>query len=189
MSSLLQLLRNSSTQSSILQDFTRKRKALTFRKRLGVYNYKVKPANYYKNPHAIDLQKKEELKSKGDIGTLKLQAEERLTNKPFGTFTNKGRFIIDMKRVPHYNIPNLDNFDLKPYVSYHTEKIPEEESRKYDLDREYLMGYVKDQLILSRDPNVRGLSQEIFETEEGKMIVEEFLERNKKMRKLKITNF
>jgi hypothetical protein len=34
----------------------------SFRKRIGVYSYKLRRSNYYKNPHAVPLHKKETLK-------------------------------------------------------------------------------------------------------------------------------
>ena len=34
----------------------------SYRKRHGVYSYKLMPRNYYKNPHSIQLYKQEALK-------------------------------------------------------------------------------------------------------------------------------
>ena len=39
-----------------------KRRGMSYRKRLGVFSYKIRPNQYYKNPHAISLHKKESYK-------------------------------------------------------------------------------------------------------------------------------
>lgn len=40
-------------------DIFRRRRGMSFRKRLGVFNYKVKKIGYHKKPGAINLQTKE----------------------------------------------------------------------------------------------------------------------------------
>lgn len=188
--SLNLLLRGPSVFKNIALDTMRKRKALSFRKTLGVYNYKVKPANYYKNPHQVELRKKETLLKAGDTGMRKLHAIQRMSNTPFGKLTSKGKFIKDFQRMPIYNIPDLTDFQLKPYMTFMTEKLSEENTQQYEsMNKQFLLDNIKTQLSLSNDPDVKKLAQEIFETQQGQQIVEEYLEKHKKLRKLKIANF
>ena len=35
-------------------------------------------------------------------------------------------FVFDKEKLPFYDIPNLEGFELKPYVEYNAPKIPEE---------------------------------------------------------------
>jgi large subunit ribosomal protein L41 len=109
----LNLLRNPSIVNNVVSDTLRKRNALTFRKTLGVYNYKVKPKQYYKNPHAIPLKLRETLKQEeSDDGIRKIHALERLSAQPYGRLTHKGRFLMDSKRIPNYNIPDTEDFHV-----------------------------------------------------------------------------
>ena len=113
MSSFLSLFRKPGLINNTLQDACRKRNALTFRKTLGVYNYKVKQRGYYKNPHAIDLKTMENLKDNGDNGQRKIRAIKNMSLKPFGNFTNKGHFKYDYKKIPKINIPDYQNSAVK----------------------------------------------------------------------------
>jgi large subunit ribosomal protein L41 len=107
----LNLLRGPSINNNVVFDTLRKRNALTFRKTLGVYNYKVKPKPYYKNPHAIPLKLREKLKElESDQGIRKIHAIERLSVKPFGRISHKGKFLMDSRRIPNYNIPDTQDF-------------------------------------------------------------------------------
>ena len=114
--------------------------ASRIRKRLGLYSYKLTKNQRFKNPHAISLQKRLAWEKQGYQGRLKIQEQERLGDRPFGRFTRKGKFLFDIEKVPFYNIPDLTNFKLKPYVSHTTPKIDEEkyETRKVHLDDELL---------------------------------------------------
>jgi large subunit ribosomal protein L41 len=107
----LNLLRGPSVLNNVVGNTLRKRNALTFRKTLGVYNYKVKPSKYYKNPHAIPLKIKENLKKeKSDDGSRKIHALERLSVQPYGRFSHKGKFLMDSRRIPNFNIPDTEDF-------------------------------------------------------------------------------
>jgi len=183
--------RHTNVYNNVMADTCRKRFALSFRKTLGVYNYKVKPHNYYKNPHALDLRKKEQLKEQNsDSATRKIQAMERFSVAPFGKHTSKGKFVLDHRRIPNYNIPDLNEFPLKPYVSYKNELMPEEFSNKLEMfNRDYLMKNVKSQLMQSGDEKVRELAKEIFETEEGKEIIDEYFKKKERKTKLRVVNF
>jgi large subunit ribosomal protein L41 len=112
MSSFLSLLRKPCLIKNTLQDTFRKRNALTFRKTLGVYNYKVNQRSYYKNPHAIDLKTMENLKNNGDNGQRKIKAMKNMSLKPFGNFTNKGTFKFDYRKIPLINIPEYANSEV-----------------------------------------------------------------------------
>ncbi len=186
----LKLFRPGSVFDNIISDQARKRAALSFRKTLGVYNYKVKPAPYYKNPHSVELRLKERLRARdNELSTRKLNVLERNSIRPFGYFTTKGRFIRDTKRIPYFNIPDLTDFPLKPFVTWKTEKIAEEHVTGYSGMTRDLMMKIKDQMALSEEAGVRDLGKEIFETEEGKKIVEEYFTKLKKRTQLKIANF
>ncbi len=76
----------------------------------------------------------------GYKGELKMRENERLSERPFGHHTRKGRFILDIDKVPFFNIPDLTGFNLKPYVSHATAKIGPEiyEKRQVTLTPEIL---------------------------------------------------
>ena len=82
---LLSLLRSPNiTTNVIMNDTLKKRRGLSFRKTLGVYNYKIKPKGYFKNPHALQLRLHEQLKQNGEKGRRKIIALEKLSTKPYG---------------------------------------------------------------------------------------------------------
>jgi hypothetical protein len=84
---LLRLLRPPTLFNNVIINETlKRRRALTFRKTLGIYNYKVRPQGYYKNMHAMPLEIKEQMKKNGEIGRRKILAIENLSPKPFGRF-------------------------------------------------------------------------------------------------------
>ena len=95
----------------------------TLRKRLGLYSFKLTKNRVYKNPHAMSLRKRQDLQKQGYEGELKIRETERLSERPFGSHTRKGRFVLDIEKVPFFNIPDLTGFNLKPYVSHATAKI------------------------------------------------------------------
>ena len=112
----------------------------TLRKRLGLFSFKLTKQRKFKNPHAMTLRKRQDLLKEGYKGQLKIQETERLSARPFGTLTSKGRFKLDIDKVPFFNIPNLDGFALKPYVSHATAKVDPEsfEPRRIHLTPEML---------------------------------------------------
>ncbi len=69
-----------------MNETLKKRRGLTFRKTLGIYNYKVRPQGYYKNMHAMPLHIKEQLKKNGEKGRRKILAIENSSSRPFGRF-------------------------------------------------------------------------------------------------------
>ena len=85
---------------------------------------------------------------------MKIKETERLSIRPFGRMSTKAAFVMDVDKVPFYNIPDLTGFDvsspsffmtfrlfqLQPYVSVLTPKIEESkrEERKVDLTPELL---------------------------------------------------
>ncbi|KRX04506.1 hypothetical protein PPERSA_04321 [Pseudocohnilembus persalinus] len=98
----------------------RRKVGQTFRKKLGNYNYKIGKIGYHKNPGHIDLQTKEQLKKKGEI--KQIHRLERDSKRVFGV-QGKRSFIFDVNKLPFYDVPSLNGFNLKPYVSVHTPKI------------------------------------------------------------------
>ena len=66
----------------------------------------------YKNPHAMSLKKRQDLQKEGYKGHLKIRETERLSERPFGRHTRKGKFIFDIDRVPFFNIPDLNGFKV-----------------------------------------------------------------------------
>jgi large subunit ribosomal protein L41 len=189
--SLNLLLRSPSVYQNVAADTMRRRMARTFRKTLGVYNYKVRPAEYYKNPHAMTLVKREQFRQDGSEKAMrKMRSIESMSTKPYGKFTTTGHFIRDTRMIPNFNIPDLTEFPLKPYVSYGTEKLEDDAYTTYaGMNRDLLVSTIKDQLKASSDPEVQKLYAEIFETEEGQKIVEEYLDKLNKKHRLRITNF
>lgn len=97
-----------------------------YRRKHGLYSYKLGKNQRHKNPHAIPLKSKEYMKAQGYQGQLKIRERERLSNRPFGRHTSRGKFIFDIERVPYYNVPDLTDFKLKPYVPHLTPKVPED---------------------------------------------------------------
>lgn len=71
----------------------------------------------------MSLRKRQDFQGEGYEGELKIRETERLSERPFGTHTKRGRFILDIDKVPFFNIPDLTGFNLKPYVSHATGKI------------------------------------------------------------------
>ena len=92
-------------------EVARRRKALSFRKTLGVYNFKVKSNNHYKNPHGIPFKLREELyKTKNGINQRKLFFLKKNSNKPYGQLSKSGKFIMDYNKLPVYDIPKTNKF-------------------------------------------------------------------------------
>ena len=65
-------------------------------------------------------------KAQGYLGRLKIRERERLSQRPFGYITKKGKFRFDIEKVPFYNVPDITGFKLKPYVPHTTPRIGEE---------------------------------------------------------------
>ena len=68
------------------------------------------------------------MKAQGYKGWLKIHERERLSDRPFGKHTSRGKFRFEIDRVPFYNVPDLTGFKLKPYVPHQTPRIPEEKA-------------------------------------------------------------
>ena len=102
-----------------------RRRGQSFRKRLGVYSFKIKKRTYYKNPHAMSLLKREQFLKSEKYRTQKITEAERDSTRPFGFFTKFGNFKLNIDHVPFYNVPDLKGFKLKPYVAHTTPKISE----------------------------------------------------------------
>lgn len=48
---------------------------------------------------------------------MKIRETERLSIRPFGRMTSKARFVMDVDKVPFYNIPDLTGFEVSVYCS------------------------------------------------------------------------
>ena len=83
-----------------------------FRKRIGLYSYKLTKNNRFKNPHAIPLHLRQQYEKQGYRGEIKIRELERSSERPFGKVSNKGRFIMNIEKVPFYNIPDLTGFKV-----------------------------------------------------------------------------
>lgn len=97
---LLRLLRPPTLFNNVIMNETlKKRRALTFRKTLGIYNYKVRPKGYYKNMHAMPLHVKEQLRKNGEIGRRKIFAIENLSSKPYGRFVKGCDMLLNFSQI------------------------------------------------------------------------------------------
>lgn len=177
-------LRNSNAKVTLFaEEIAKRRKALSFRKTLGIYNYKIKGKHYFKNPHAMDLKTYVQLKEdKSGLAQRKMDAIVNNSYKPFGRFTAFSRFKFDSRRVPKFDIPALPkNFDLKPYVERTAipffKRIPEDSS--VGAINQEVMAKIRTQLLISNDLEVRKIGLELFETEFGKAMIKEFLNNQK----------
>ena len=112
----------------------------TYRKRHGLYSFKLTKNQKFKNNHAMSLKKRQTLQKMGYEGELRIKDTERTSDRPFGQLDSRGRFRFRIEKVPFYNIPDLTGFNLLPYVSHNTPQIDYKlrESRRVDLDPEYL---------------------------------------------------
>jgi large subunit ribosomal protein L41 len=163
-------------------EVSRKRKALSFRKTLGVYNYKVNKNTHYKNPHGIPFKLREDLyNNKNGINQRKLYFLKRNSNKPYGALSKQGHFVMDYRKLPVYDIPATQYFYLKPFINKKapnmSAKTAEEKSNKFNYD---ILDKIRTQLLLTDDKQVRRIGLELFETDFGKQVLEEFLDSQKR---------
>eukprot|EP01016_Furgasonia_blochmanni_P010876 TRINITY_DN1471_c0_g1_i8.p1 TRINITY_DN1471_c0_g1~~TRINITY_DN1471_c0_g1_i8.p1 ORF type:complete len:234 (+),score=37.52 TRINITY_DN1471_c0_g1_i8:104-703(+) len=113
----------------ILGPALRAKRGSNFRKSLGVFNYKI-DYGHHKKPGVIPFRLKNQyLKSGGQRGRALVKKMEMNSHYPFGHFTKKQKFIYDADRVPFFDVPDLTDFTLKPYVSVHTARISEETTK------------------------------------------------------------
>lgn len=98
-----------------------------FRKRLGLYSYKIGNKHTHKKPGVIPLELMNQLKKKYAKNKAKLLIEQhrRESIRPFGHFIHKG-FKADRKMFPHIDIPDTHSTALKPYVTCKLPKCPKE---------------------------------------------------------------
>ena len=91
----------------------------TYRKKHGLYSFKLTKNNRYKNNHSMSLKKRLDLKQMGYEGELRIKDTERASNRPFGQHTSKGRFRFKIEKVPFYNIPDLTGFNVRDTFLQH----------------------------------------------------------------------
>lgn len=151
------------------------RRANTFVKTLGIYNYKKGPNKQHKNPHAIPLKTYIKLrKNSNSVNDKKFRYLKLNSSKPFGKF-DKNKFRLDYSKIPLYDIPNTSGFYLKPYLSENNKffsQQPEDLSNKPTMQ---ILSKIRTQMLFSKDPEVVNLGVEIFETKFGKNICKEFI--------------
>ncbi len=87
-----------------------------FRKRIGLYSFKLTKNNRYKNPHAMSLNQRQQYEAQGYRGELKIRDIERNSDRPFGEVSNKGKFRFNIEKVPFYNIPDLTGFKVSTSI-------------------------------------------------------------------------
>ena len=97
-----------------------------YRRKNGLYSYKLGKNMIHKNVGAMDMHAKQQLKKQGYDGQLKINERERLSTRVFGTHSRRGKFQFEIEKVPFYNVPDLEGFKLKPYVPHNTPLIPED---------------------------------------------------------------
>ena len=103
-----------------------------FRKRLGDYSYKIGGKHAHKATGMVPLKMikfikksvKNEYKAK-----LILAKMVRESPRKFGEWGHNV-FIYDKNKVPLIDIPELQDFELKPYVSVHVMKPNTKENPK-----------------------------------------------------------
>lgn len=74
-------------------------------------------------------QKQDLLKQNTEESKYKIKHKEANSDRLFGTFTKHG-FKFDGQKVPFFNIPSLEHFKLRPYVSVHTPPVSQEIKEK-----------------------------------------------------------
>ena len=97
-----------------------------YRKKFGLYSFKLGRNSVHKNPHGIDRHAKQMFKKQGYQGQLKINERNRLSERPFGKLNQKAKFKFEVEKVPFYNVPDLTDFKLKAYVPHMTPPVPEE---------------------------------------------------------------
>lgn len=60
----------------------------------------------------MSLAKRQALQKQGYEGQMKIKETERLSIRPFGRMSSKAAFVMDVDKVPFYNIPDLTGFDV-----------------------------------------------------------------------------
>lgn len=104
----------------------RSKKGKTFRKKLGVFDYKIGHQRLHKKPGLMDLTLKSRLiKEDKQEGRNRIKMMELNSPRMYGKVGNKGQFIMNKSKIPFLDVPDLAGFKLLPYVSYHTPMLEE----------------------------------------------------------------
>ena len=105
---------------SVLTPFARS----SFRKRIGNYHYKI--GGEHKKPGVIPLHVKNNIRKtikNPHRAELTIKNLERKSIYPFGRFVHKS-FRVESQKTPFLDIPDLSDFNLRPYVSCQRSKLP-----------------------------------------------------------------
>ena len=125
----------------------RKKPGLAFRKRSGVFNTKRKGIQTrHKKPGLMPTYQKQALLKEGTHEANEKIKEIEKKGKLFGKWTRFGNFHFDKNLVTKFDIPDLDGFDLKPYVSWHTKNLGDDvktKMRKLNDFKAFDLGYDK----------------------------------------------
>ena len=89
----------------------------TYRKRNGLYSFKLTKNSKYKNNHAMSNRKRLDLKKMGYEGELRIKDTERASSRPFGELDTRSRFKFRIEKVPFYNIPDLTGFTVSDTIT------------------------------------------------------------------------
>lgn len=151
------------------------RKAKTFSKSLGAYNYKRGPNKQHKNPHAISLKLMTRLKKNSNsLNDKKIRFLRLNSSQPFGKFI-KRKFILNYSKIPMFDIPETSGFYLKPYLSENNKIFSYEAEDLSNKPTMKILSKIRTQMLFSKDPEVVNLGVEMFETNFGKNICKEFI--------------
>jgi len=86
----------------------------SYRKKLGLYSYKIGKNYLHKKPGVVKLEVLNQIKrDNAEIGKAHYKIKEKIRESmyPLGVFTHK-RFKIDPRRVPLLDIPDLNGFEV-----------------------------------------------------------------------------
>ena len=97
--------------SSLLLPFQAMGMKNAYRKKLGIYSFKLGKYQKHRNPHAMSLRKRQDLMKLGHEGHMRIKETERISQRPFGKFW-RSQFRFNIEKVPFYNIPDLTDFEV-----------------------------------------------------------------------------
>ena len=121
-----------------LQRNLRRKPGHAFRKRTGVFNTKKKGIySKHKKPGLMPISQKQALLKEGTYEAHQKIKEIEKKGKLFGKWTQFGNFHFDKNLVTKFDIPDLEGFDLKPYVSWHTPSLGWEIRKKMKIINDF----------------------------------------------------
>ena len=70
--------------SQSLVPFQAMGRATAYRRKLGLYSFKLGKYQKHRNPHAMSLRKRQDLLKLGEEGQRRIRETEKLSGRPFG---------------------------------------------------------------------------------------------------------